>query len=82
MHGSSEGHTAYIYKARRPGGEDARPAHVPSDPLFANGIALLHGAPEVLHEDARERLDKALEKTRQTARPTRACRQERSRDAL
>ena len=82
MHGSSEGHTAYIYEAQRPGhAAAARPADVASDPLCAEGIALLRGPPSDLFEDARKRLDKALEKTQHSARPTRACREPRDQGA-
>ena len=73
MHGSSEGHTAYIYKACRPDQTDS--PEVPCDALFAEGITLLRGPPSNLFTDARKRLDKALEKTCSNARPVRACRQ-------
>ena len=76
MHGSSEGHTAYIYKACRPDHTDSLEA--PCDTLFAEGIALLRGPPSNLFADARKRLDKALEKTCSNARPVRACRQQSS----
>ena len=78
MHGSSEGHTAYIYQAERAAkalSPPPPPADARSDPLFADGIALLRGAPRLLFEDARARLASALEaNARGGERPKRACR--------
>ena len=60
MHGSSEGHQAYVYRSTRCRSPPVTPAARIVDPLFATGMALLEGSTEEFAADARARFAEAI----------------------